>query len=254
MPWQQTDSDMIKKNSLNLVNSLIATLSELPLLSGLPEVDLEELASVSQTKVLDSGKGLINAGEIPAFLVFVLSGQLQALEISSDGRTIGLAFLKPGDVIGCLTLVDAQPVSHTVSATQDSHLLLIPIGAVQRLALRRTIITERLLTMFAAKIRKLNVEKSMLSLPNAFHRVFVQIDQIAAETSPGRPITLTPKQQDLGSIVNTSRETVSRALQLLIKAGVLGKSGHQIVVKKADTLKKLAADGPDALPEKVDRA
>lgn len=235
------------------MNSLIPTLCKLPLLSGLPEADLVELAAVAQTKLLESGQGLIRAGEVPAFLIFVISGQLQALEISADSRAIGLAFLNPGDVIGCLTLVDGQPVSHTINAAQDSRLLLIPMGTAQRLALSRPLITERLLTLFAAKIRKVNVEKSMLSLPNAFHRIFVQIDQIATETTPGRPITLTPKQQDLGSIVNTSRETVSRALQLLVKAGVLSKLGHQIVVKQADTLKRLAADGPDALPETIDR-
>jgi len=35
---------------------------------------------------------------------------------------------------------------------------------------------------------------------------------------------------------------------MLIKSGVLHKVGHQIVVKKADTLKKLAMDGPESIP------
>jgi hypothetical protein len=35
---------------------------------------------------------------------------------------------------------------------------------------------------------------------------------------------------------------------MLIKSGVLRKVGHQIVIKQAETLKKLAIDGPEAMP------
>lgn len=57
-----------------------------------------------------------------------------------------------------------------------------------------------------------------------------------------------PRQQDIAAMVNTSREKVSRALQLLIKNDVLTKSGHQLHIQQSDALKKLAADGLDALP------
>jgi len=83
-------------------------------------------------------------------------------------------------------------------------------------------------------------------LPNAFHRVFVQISLLSASANAG--VTNLPKQQDIANSVNTSRETVSRALQMLIKSGVLRKVGHQIVIKQAETLKKLAIDGPEAMP------
>ena len=63
-------------------------------------------------------------------------------------------------------------------------------------------------------------------------------------------MTQLPNQREIASIVNTSRETVSRALQLLIKGGVLGKAGHKLVVHKAELLEKLAIDGLDALPTK----
>jgi len=63
-----------------------------------------------------------------------------------------------------------------------------------------------------------------------------------------RQVHHVPRQQDIAAMVNTSRETVSRALQLLIKNGVLTKSGHQLHIQQSEALKKLAADGLDALP------
>lgn len=230
------------------MNKLTFPLTDIPLLNGLSEADLQELASVSQVKSLEPDQPLIKAGETPAFLMLVLEGRLQVHEMSPDGRVIGLSVLKQGDVIGWLTLIDGQAMEASINALQTTHLLLIPMAVAQRLVLTRPIVIERILKLLAAKIRRCNNEKAMLSLPNAFHRVFVQVNQLSAESPEGRPLDHLPKQHELASIVNTSRETVSRALQMLVKCGVLGKVGHQIVIKESDALQKLASDGPDALP------
>ena len=224
------------------------SLAEIPLLNGLPDADLQELAAVSQARTLQAGQHLIKAGEIPAFLIFVLDGRLQAHELSPDGRVIGLHVLNKWDAIGWLSLIDGQPTSSTINALEPTHLLLIPMAVAQRLVLTRPLVIERLLKLLAAQIRHATAEKAMLSLPNAFHRVFVQVNQLSAETPAGQPLDHLPKQHELASIVNTSRETVSRALQMLVKSGVLTKVGHQIVIKESDALQKLASDGPDALP------
>lgn len=232
------------------MNSKSFNLNDIPFLNGLPENDLRELSSVAITKSLEPGQLLIKSGETPAYLMFVLEGRLQSHETSNDGRVIGLGSFNPGDAIGWLTLIDGLPIHANINALSSTTLLLIPMSVAQRLVLTRPLIIERLLKLFAAYIRQSMSEKSMLSLPNAFHRVFVLVNQLSADTPSGQPLDQLPKQHELANIVNTSRETVSRALQQLVKAGILGKVGHQIVIKEADTLKKLAADGPDALPFK----
>ena len=88
----------------------------------------------------------------------------------------------------------------------------------------------------------------MLSLPNAFHRVFVQLHLLTNSASEQRASNIIPRQQDIASMVNASRETVSRALQALIKHGVLTKSGHQIQITSSALLNQLAQEGPQALP------
>lgn len=232
------------------MNSKTFNLGDIPFLNGLPESDLKELASVALTKEVEPGQVLIKSGETPAYLMFVLEGRLQSHETANDGRIIGLGAFSVGDAIGWLTLIDGLPMLATINALSASTLLLVPMSVAQRLVLTRPLVIERLLKLFAAYIRQSMNEKAMLSLPNAFHRVFVLVNQLSTDTPCGQPLDQLPKQHELANIVNTSRETVSRALQQLVKAGVLGKVGHQIVIKEADTLKKLAADGPDALPTK----
>jgi CRP/FNR family cyclic AMP-dependent transcriptional regulator len=225
-------------------------LDQVPLLAGLPEDDLQALVPVATVKSLSPGQPLIRAGETPAYMMIVLEGRLQAHEQAPDGRAIGLGIFNKGDAIGLLSMIDGLPINSTINAIASTDLLLIPIPVAQRLVLNRPTLSEKILTLLAAQVRRGLNDKAMLSLPNAFHRIFVQVNTLASETPTGHPLDQLPKQHELASIVNTSRETVSRALQVLVKGGVLDKVGHQIVIKQSDALQKLASDGPDALPDK----
>jgi len=156
--------------------------------------------------------------------------------------------LVPGDIIGCLTLADGQPVTNSLRTLEDSQMLLIPMVLAKSLLNTQPLIAQRVMHLLAQSVRHSMKERSMLSLPNAFHRIFVQLNLLVNNSTTQRQLHHVPRQQDIAAMVNTSRETVSRALQLLIKNGVLTKSGHQLHIQQSEALKKLAADGLDALP------
>lgn len=218
----------------------------IPFFADVDQDSLEALAAFTQCRPVKTGQLIVRVGDTSQSLAFVLSGQLLVLELSEDGRIIGRGTFGPGHGVGFLSLIDGRPGLHAVQANQDSELLTIPLAAARQFVMTRPMLTERLLQMLSTAVRQNHKEKAMLSLPNAFQRVFMQINLIATQTDDGEPAPL-PKQHELASTVNTSRETVSRALQMLIKSGVLSKQGHQIVVQRGDALQRLAAEGPEAL-------
>lgn len=222
------------------------TLRKLPFFLDVDQDSLDALAAFAQCRPVKAGQLLARVGDTLQSLIFVLSGQLLVMELAEDGRVIGRGAFGPGHAVGLITLVDGQPSIHAVQAEEDSELLSIPLPAARQFVLSRPLLTERLLKMLAGAIRQNHKEKAMLSLPNAFQRVFMQINLIATQNDDGGPTPL-PKQHEIASTVNTSRETVSRALQMLIKSGILTKRGHQIVVQRGEALQRLAIEGPEAL-------
>jgi CRP-like cAMP-binding protein len=191
---------------------------------------------------------ILKLGAIPNALIFMVSGQLQSTEFSDDGRVIGIGIHNPGAMIGHLSLIDGKPSTCNLVATQVSELLILPIASAKRYIYSRPLMAEYLLKVLAQGVRALNIERAILSQPNAFHRVFMQLNQLAVKQAGDQnKNTSLPNQKEIASMVNTSRETVSRALQVLIKSGALTKSGHHIVVRKQDLLERLAVDGLDAL-------
>ena len=206
----------------------------IPFFNGLPEDVLTTISKNARLVDFKAGHTLLKSKEKPGYMMLILSGTVQLNEQAEDGRVIDISFCGANDLLAWLSIIDGKANHQTITTLSQCRLLIFPIVLMQNLVASNSLLAGRFLMLSANAIRRLSQARAMLSLPNAFHRVFVQISL--------------PKQQDIANSVNTSRETVSRALQLLIKSGVLHKVGHQIVVKKADALKKLAIDGPESIP------
>lgn len=224
-------------------------IKQFPFFQGLPDLELQTIAQNTQLGAAKQGQEILARGSLVSFLTFVVSGRIQSTEIADDGRVIGITILVPGDIIGCLTLADGQPVTNSLRTLEDSQMLLVPMALAKNLLATQPLISQRVMHLLAQSVRHSIKERSMLSLPNAFHRIFVQLNLLVNNNSAQRQIHHVPRQQDIAAMVNTSRETVSRALQLLIKNGVLTKTGHQLHIQQSEALKKLAADGLDAMPD-----
>lgn len=222
--------------------SLIKTL---PFFDNFPDEIILEISQNAKTINFDPGQTILRVGDRPSYMMVVLSGTVQVNELSIDGRVIGLSYSRANDLIAWLSIIDNKPLSQTVVAVSKCELLVCPIKLIQNLVGKHVLLANLFLKLSSESIRNIAQTRAMLNLPNAFHRVFVQISLLSVE-SPATAATL-PKQQEIAESVNTSRETVSRALHMLIKKGVLQKVGHRIVVTRVDMLKKLAIDGPESL-------
>ncbi len=220
------------------------TLSGLPIFKDLTEDALREILSEGQLRQVPAQTHLLHAHQQPTHLLIVLRGQLQLVDVAEDGRIIRLSFIHPGDMVGLLSMIDGQPIVSNVVAAIETELVQIPLAIANRVFLSNSTITERILKALVSNIRNANNERRLLSLPNAFQRVFAQIASITQRASHADNQTAPlPKQQDIAVMVNTSRETVSRALQLLIKKGILIKSGHKIQIQHPEQLRQLANEG-----------
>lgn len=56
-----------------------------------------------------------------------------------------------------------------------------------------------------------------------------------------------PKQQQIAIMLNTSRETVSRAIAELVQAGVVEKDLRRLIVRKPDMLRQWASKSDSPL-------
>lgn len=174
------------------------------------------------------------------FLLF--SGRLQAIDIAEDGREIGLNLIRAGSFFGELGVIDGLPRSAHIVAIEPSVVGFVPEGAARDLFYRLPGTAEAMMKHLTALVRSLSNYRTLLAIPNAFQRVYVLLVQLMQPVPGGlMVITNPPKQQEFAIMVNTSRETVSRAITQLIAQGVLEKDYRRLIVRQPERLRELAA-------------
>lgn len=220
-------------------------LARLPLLAGLSAQVLRDVAAHLQVWQVERGDWVLEKGERSDHLLFLLEGRLQVVDMTEDGRYVGLNLLSPGDYFGELSMIDGRPRSASVLAMERSRVASIARNTALAVIYNNAQVVERLTRKMADSLRKASDYRSILSIPNAFQRVYAFLHRMTVVAPGGLTvIERMPTQQEVAIMVNTSRETVSRAVQALMERGVVEKDLRRLIVRQPAALAE-AATRPD---------
>lgn len=184
---------------------------------------------------------VVHKGDVGSSLLMLMSGRLQVIALSEDGREVGLNFVEPGDYFGELSIIDGGPRSASIIATSESVVGFLPKAHAQTLFYRNPAVVEALLQRLCRTIRQASNYRSMLGLSRAYARVY-SVLEASMKKSAGDLDTIEnlPNQQAIAIMANVSRETVSRAIRSLVDGNVIERDYRRLIVRDAPLLKKLA--------------
>jgi CRP/FNR family cyclic AMP-dependent transcriptional regulator len=224
--------------SLNVVE-------QIPLFKDLDQATMTHIAGLMTSRIYLSHDQVIRKGDSADNLAFLISGKLQVVDLTEDGREIGIQFIHPGTYFGELSVIDGKPRSASVISVKTSEVAFLPNMQARELIFHNPTIAQRLMTHFAQVVRAASSQRTLLSIPNAFQRVFAQLQTFVMVNNQGAVIEGLPRQHEIAIMVNTSRETVSRALHTLMKLNIIEKQGSMLIVKEPEKLKQAATIGID---------
>ena len=199
-------------------------LQRVPLFSELSHDELERIAQVAIPRSFPRGVRVFHEGDSSDACYIVREGDLRVTREHSDGRAIALASLAAGDFFGELAMLDGEARSASVETLTDSELLALPASDMRRVIGKHGEIAAKLITALTRRLRETNervARQSFQTVPSRVAGVLAQL--IAEEAMPeGRDgITVRMRQSDLAQLAGTSRESVSRFLATLERAGVV---------------------------------
>lgn len=213
-------------------------------LSWISTLSKAEKARLSkESRLIDIGQKQVVAqhGHKLSHLILVVSGNIDAVSSAGSKQPIRVGQYKEGAMIGWLSVIDGKPLEVSLVTASNAKLLLVSAACAMQLLLNSNSLMIKVLEEMASTIRQYSSEKKLLTVSNAQQRVYINLFNIFNNYGDSHPKI--PKQEDIAAQANTCRETVSRALQLLIKKGVIAKDGHRILIKDASELKKAAETG-----------
>lgn len=199
-------------------------LARVPLFAELSPEELEEVAAVAIPRSYPRGVRVFHEGDDSDACYVVRTGTLRVTREHSDGRAIALATLSPGDFFGELAMLDGGLRSASVETLSDAELLALPASDMRRVLARHGDIAAKLIVALTRRLRETNERVARQSFQTVPSRVAGVLSQLIAEEviPEGREgITVRMTQADLAQLAGTSRESVSRFLATLERAGVV---------------------------------
>ena len=219
----------------------VQLLTQLPLLKPLQKDALEALSVQMNLRSFARRAMVISKDSASYELGFLVEGRLQGVDFTVDGRSVGLYFVDPGDDFGELSVVDGQVPSEFVVAAAKSTVAFLEAKLARDLILNHPELAREVMTRLAHRVRSVMAQRTLLSLPNPFQRLCVLLLQLPSRDVEGtRLVEQAPTHQELAIMINASRETVTRAFQLLFLNKMLIRDGNNLNVMQPEVLKDIA--------------
>jgi CRP/FNR family transcriptional regulator len=162
------------------------------------------------------------------------SGRVRALHENPDGRTITLAHFGPGDVFGELAMIDDERRTATVETIDDVEALAILGSDLRRLMREHPEIALKLVVALGRRLRDANKRLARQSFQTVQSRVAGVLTQLVSEAqSDGASetdILLKITQAEIAQLAGSSRESASRFLAVLERAGVVTQGRGKLTV------------------------
>lgn len=222
------------------LQSTIDLLGRVPLFSELSSAELKRISQVAVPRSFPRDTRVFHEGDSGDACYIVRRGACRVTREHSDGRAITLANLGPGDIFGELAMLDGETRSASVESLEDTELLALPASDVRALLRDHADMAVKLVVALTRRLREANERISRQSFQTVPSRVAGVLARLLAEDMPAEAgsenVTVRMTQSDLAQLAGTSRESVSRFLATLERAGVVRCGRGRVTVLEPSRL------------------
>lgn len=213
----------------------VELLSSVPVFSNLGEADLAEVAAVTITRRFAPHHVIFREGDTSDTCYVVAEGHARAIREHPDGRQIALAHFGPGDIFGELAMFDDEARSATVETLDRVDAVAILGPDFRRLLKDHPDIAVKLVVSLGRRLREANERLARQSFQTVQSRVAGVLGElvdaaVAEGAAADQDVLVTITQADIAQLAGSSRESASRFLAVLERAGIITQGRGKISV------------------------
>lgn len=212
----------------------IGLLGQVPVFERLGTGELERIAEVTVPRRFAPGEAIFHEGDASDSCYVVREGHARAVRQHSNGRVLTLANFGPGDFFGELAMFEDELRSATVEAIDELELVALLGPDMRRLLRTHTDISVKLVIALGRRLREANERLARQSFQTVQSRVAGVITQLAdqarAEGAADTNVLVKATQAEIAQLAGSSRESASRFLAVLERAGIVTQGRGKLIV------------------------
>ncbi len=209
----------------------------------LPPVVSRELEAVTLTNTYPTGAVLFAEAQAPRGVFAVLRGRVKLSVCASDGRTLILRLADAGEILGVAAAVSGREYEATAETQEPCEISFIRQSDLLRLMRIHDEfalwVTQQLSQDYSSTCWEIRDLMLSDSASERLARLLVGwLDQTAESRHPGQ-MKLALTHEEIGQMIGTSRETVTRLFAGFKKQHLIQQNGATLVVPNRIALESL---------------
>jgi len=205
---------------------------------------LAAFSALGTSATLPRGATLFNEGVAAANVYVLCTGQVKLTCVSPSGKSMILKIAAPGDVLGLSAVVGGHPYEVTCESIEPIEVRCIPRTAFLAFLEQFGEASMHAAQSLQSEYRGAFIEARMLSLSSSAsgrlaHVLLDWADRAACGHAELR-FNMALTHEELGSMANLSRETVTRLLGRFQKDKLLSIRGATVVILSPERMRELA--------------
>jgi CRP/FNR family transcriptional regulator len=224
------------------IDDSVALLGAVPVFETLGADDLRRVAEVAVPRRFAAQQVIFREGDESDTCYVVRHGHARAVRENADGRMIALAHFGPGDIFGELAMFDNERRSATIETLDPLDAVAVAGSDMRRLLREHPDIAVKLVIALGRRLREANERLSRQSFQTVQSRVAVVLLQLVGqaqgEGAAARNVLVKATQAEIAQLAGSSRESASRFLAVLERAGIITQGRGRITVHDPEALKR----------------
>ena len=222
-------------------SQIVPLLGRCLLFRALDDGTRQELAARVHRHSFKAGEPIFHIGAPGQSMVVILQGIVRVSLPGPKGKTVILADLAAGEVLGEVALLDGKERSADATALTNCSVAMLERRDVVPFLLKRPDVCFKLLELMCARLRKSDeqmAEIAFLELPARLAKAL--LDRVGPPTRSAAAPKLALSQSELASMINATRENVNRCLHDWQRRGIVAIDGGRISILQREALNAIS--------------
>lgn len=229
--FSTTCSGLVNPWGKPMHENVLKLIKDVPFFIGIPPEKLADLVGRAQIKSYTKNSIIVNEGDQTTNFYLLISGKVRVFvgDNSGEGRELTLSYHGPGTYFGELALLDDNPRSATIMATEKTTCAVINrADFIAWLSMNHPDVALAVIRDLIKRIRFLTRHAGRLALADVYSRLTDVLNEMAEEDESGKVISNKPTRQELANMIGASREMVTRIIRDLINGHYITEEGEDI--------------------------
>jgi len=216
-------------------NDIVSQVRRMPAWGMLDDAALGELLSQSKTLVYDKGEFLFMEGDAPGNYYLLIHGTVKVMKHNVGGKSVTLAIMRAAETLGDMALYDHYSLTASAEAMDEVTVVVIKSDYVRKSISRNPALADELIGNIVRRLKIIQDRVLEVLTCSVSERIIKILVPLSFQFGKVLPLT----HQDIADLTGTSRETISRKMEMLQEQGVILTRRGRVVILDENKLKQL---------------